>query len=335
MDSPLDSHVAWLRGKIIASVAKQSAATFAIGAVVVFVLLQIFTSLGILLAVLIALVVGLAIAAGRVYYSLQNNPLNYRFMRRAVDRPFGYQVARFEGESVAHRAAEDLPGFDPVATIRNHEAEPPVVIDVYHNAARLVAATVNRSSGVTGLITSLAGGRFLLTDSRPQPPHERLVMNNVRHATMQETVAAHQNALAERADVVSLEESAHQVVLESLAVEHEAYVGLGPTVAPFLNLYRSKSTLLSLIAKIDRREIAKLPIELGPDIPSLTAPRAWTPQPVTTISMPDDDEAPEIVVARPDAQVAGEEQVATSPQAEPSPAGVPHVEALQLSLIHI
>ena len=264
----MDRHGKWLRRRIVASIATQTAETFAVAAVLTFIVIQWRTDEGPLTALFGSVVVAQIIAGARLGHAMRNNPLNYVFMRRYVDQPFSYSVARFHGEEEAHPVAEQLPGFAPVATIRDRNADPEPVFDVYHDPSRLVAASVSRASGAVSLISSLADGRLLVTDARLMPPHERLVMGLADDDSLEAVIATHRRAISARSDVVELASSAHQVVLDSLALEYDAYVSLGPMLSPFLDLEPQGKSRLRLVARIKRDELVELPTRLGPDRPA-------------------------------------------------------------------
>ena len=281
----MDRHVRWLRRRIIASVATQTAEVFAVVAVAAFALMYWRTSEGPVTSLFGAVVVAQIVAGARVGHAMRNNPLNYVFMRKYVDRPFSYRVSRFQGEEEAHAVAERLPGFAPVATIRDADADPEPIFDVYHDPSRLVAASVSRASGSVALVSSLADGRIMVTYARSIPPHERLVMNLTAEDTLDSGIETHRRAISARSDVVELASSAHQVVLDSLSVEYDSYLALGPTLSPFLDLESNRRSWMRLSARIKPEELAALPVRLGPDMP-LQAARSVTPKSPTTVASP-------------------------------------------------
>ena len=261
----MDRHAKWLRRRIVASVATQTALAFAVVAVLVFALLQWRTGVGFLAAVFISLVVGQLVALARVVHAVRSNPLDYASMRRYVDIPFTFRVSRFEGPESAHPVADRLPGFEPVASIRDNAAHPEPVFDIYHDPSRLVAASVNRTTGAISLVSSLENDRVLVTNTSLMPPHERLVMTVSPKKSIDSLIDTHRRAISARTDVIELASSAHQVVLESLAVEHESYVTVGAFLSPFLDLDPANSSRARLMAKIDADEVTRLPTRLGPD----------------------------------------------------------------------
>ena len=261
----MDRHAKWLRRRIVASVATQTALAFAVVAVLVFALLQWRTGVGFLAAVFISLVVGQLVALARVVHAVRSNPLDYASMRRYVDIPFTFRVSRFEGPESAHPVADRLPGFEPVASIRDNAAHPEPVFDIYHDPSRLVAASVNRTTGAISLVSSLENDRVLMTNTSLMPPHERLVMTVSPKKSIDSLIDTHRRAISARTDVIELSSSAHQVVLESLAIEHESYVTVGAFLSPFLDLDPANSLRARLMAKIDADEFTRLPTRLGPD----------------------------------------------------------------------
>lgn len=269
----MDRHVKWLRRRIIASVATQTAETFAVAAVLSFAVMYWCTDEGLLTGLFGAIVIGQLVAAARVGHAMRRNPLSYVFMRNHVDRPCSYRVTRFHGGETAHPVAARLPGFAPVATIRDEGADLATCFDVYHDPSRLVAASVSRPSGSVSLISSLADGRILVTDVRALPPHERLVMTLAAEDTIESLISAHRRAVSARNDVVELASSAHRVVLDSLAIEYDACTGLGPALTPFLDLERSGRRFgLRLVARIRPQELAELASLIGPDVERVGEP---------------------------------------------------------------
>lgn len=262
----MDRHVEWLRRRIIASVAIRTAETFAVVAMAAFAVMQWRTDAGPLTALFGSVVVAQLVAGARIGHAMRNNPLNYVFMRRYVDQPFAYRVTRFQGEEHAHPVAERLPGFVPVATIRDHDANPESIFDVYHDPSRVVTASVSRASGSVSLISSLTDGRILVTDARSMPPHECLVMNLAEGDSVDSIIATHYDAISARSDVVELASSAHQVVLDSRAIEYDSYVALGPILSPFLDLGPAGKSWLRLVARIKPAELSELPVRLGRDL---------------------------------------------------------------------
>ena len=104
----MDRHVKWLRRRIIASIATQTAETFAVVAVLAFAVLQWRTDEGPVTALFGSVVIAQLVAGARIGHAMRNNPLNYVFMRRYVDQPFSYRVSRFQGDDEAHPVAAHL-----------------------------------------------------------------------------------------------------------------------------------------------------------------------------------------------------------------------------------
>jgi hypothetical protein len=281
----MDRHVKWLRRRMIASVAAQTAETFAVFAVLAFVVMQWRTDEGPLTALFWSVVVAQLVAGARIGHAMRNNPLTYGSMRRYIDQPSTYRVSRFQSEEQAHPAIERLPEFVPVATIWDEDADPERVFDVYHYPSRLVAASVCRASGWVSLVSSLADGRILVTGARSMPPHERLVMNLAEDDSSASVIATHHRAILARSDIVGLASSAHHVVLDLLAVEYDSYLALGPTLSPFLDLEPVGKSWFRLVARIKPAELAELPVRLGPDLPMPKA-RVSAPGPATASAHP-------------------------------------------------
>jgi len=259
----MDRHVRWLRRRIVASIATQTAGTFTVVTLAAYALLQWRTDEGPLGSLLAAVVVAQLISLARLGHAMRNNPLNYGYMRTVVDKPFSYRVTRLQSDDEAHPAAAKLPGFAPVATIRNPEASPEPIFDIYHDPSRLTAASISRASGSVTLISSLAESRILVTDARILPPHERLVMSVAPDDSIEAIISTHQKARAGRSDVRELASSAHQVVMDTLAIEHESYCAIGPFLSSFLDLDPNASSPLRLTARVGVDELEALPVQLG------------------------------------------------------------------------
>ncbi len=333
----MDRHLKWLRRRIIASVATQTAETFAVVAVVAFVVMYWRTSEGPLTSLFGAVVIAQLVAAARVGHAMRRNPLNYVFMRNYVDRPFSFRVSRFQGEDEAHPVAAKLSGFAPVATIRDSIADPEPIFDVYHDPSRLVAASVNRASGSIALISSLDDGRILVTSTRAKPPHERLVMSLADDDCVESVISTHRRAVSARCDVAELASSAHHVVLDSLALEYEAYTTLGPALRPFLDLERSGRSVLRLMARIETDELVDLPKRLGPDLPAPAQnplpeaqqpPRTEAAEPQAVASDTKIHEFAAPIVAAP----IVEPPIVAAPIVEPPIVAAPIVDAPQIAL---
>jgi len=274
----MDRHVKWLRRRIVTSVATQIAITCAIVTVIAFVLLQWRTSEGPLGSLLAAFVIGQIVAFARVAHAMRNNPLNYEYVRDYIDRPFNYRVKRYIGDEEAHPVAQRLPGFVPVATLRDPDADPVPTFDIFNDPSSLVAASVSRASGSIALISSLADGRLLVTDARSMPPHERLVMNIAEASDIETIISTHRRAITGRTDVVELASSAHQVVLDSLTLEHESFAALGAMLSPFLDLEpKEGQRSMRLCARISRDDLMELPNRLGSDKAEDTATSNLSP----------------------------------------------------------
>jgi|MEHZ01.6.fsa_nt_MEHZ011637019.1_9 hypothetical protein len=319
----MDRHVKWLRRRIIASVATQTAETFAIAAVLAFVFMQWRTDQGPLTALFWSVVVAQLVAGARIGHAMGNNPLTYVSIRRYVDQPITYRVSQFQSEEQAHPAIERFPEFVPVATIRGHDLDQERVFDIYRYPSRLVAASVCRASGSVSLISSLADGRILVTSARSMPPHECLVMNLAEDDSSASVIATHHRVIAARPDIAELASSAHQVVLDLLAVEYDSYLALGPTLSPFLDLEPAGTSWLRLVARIKPAELSELPVRLGPDLRMPNAPVS-APAPATAtghLTVPTELCVPKVIAP----QIAAPRMVAVEIVAPTIAVLTPHV----------
>lgn len=324
----MDRHVTWLRRRVITSVAKQSAATFAVFAIVSFALLSVLTSVGLIGKLLASVALGLFVALLRLALSMRLNPLNYSFMKKSVGDPFAHQVSRFQGVDEAHMVAARLPGFAPVATIRDAEGKAGPVFDVYHDPSRLVAASVSRS-GVLSLMSSLAGGRLLVTRAAPLAPHERRVMNVAPEDSVDGIIASHRVALSKQGDVTKLNESAHQVVFDSLALEYASFSQLGPALSSFVDLEESGRSW-RVIAKIGADELVELPTTLGASDSAVAAAAV----PTMTMEPEEASEVTRITYASTD-QPAAEPATHVAHAEAGEAVAVPHVDAPQVANVAI
>jgi len=261
----MDSHVKWLRRRVIQSVGTQSAVTFAGAALVVFAMAKWVLGAGVISAILASIVGGQLVVIGRIAHALRSNEFSYTSVRQQIDRPFGYRVSRFQGHEATHPNARQLPGFSPIAIVRDDKAEPASVIDICHDPSGLVVAAVDRSSGMVTLLSSIDGGRTLVSTTRRTLPHERLVVNAADGSGVPALIATHQRAIVGRSDIVQLKTSPHQVVVEWLATTHRATAVLGPVLTAFFDPEPAGASRSRLVARIETDQIGQLPVTLGPD----------------------------------------------------------------------
>jgi hypothetical protein len=267
----MDRHVDWLRRRILTSIAKQSAGTLAVVAVVVFLLLKVVLGLGLVAALFFALLLGLVAAGARVVHARANNPLSASDVRQYISRPFAYRVTKFEGDEVANPVAEGLPGFRPVATI-NDPDENLQVFDVYNDPSQLVAASVNRSTGAVSLMSSLDDGRTLVTSAQLSPPHEQIVLNFADNASVASAIAAHRRVIASQGDITPLSGGAYEIVLEVLKCEYDSYSELGANLSPFFNPDPEPARWSQLMSRVGAKELTQLSEDMGPPLATATRP---------------------------------------------------------------
>ena len=269
----MDRHIQWLRRRITASVLAQTAATFAVVAVVVAVLLMWRTSAGVLTALPAALVIAQIVAIGRVVHALRSNPITYQYVQRFVSEPFRYQVTRLTDDP--HDVASKLTNFCAVATLRDSVRDPSPVFDVMQTADQTIAACISRVSGAVSLLSSLRDGRILVTDSRVVAPHQLLVVSLAKSADLHVLLEHHIRELRARTDVVALRpQRPHQVAVDLLMLEHETYRGLGPLIAPFLELEPGRRSPLRLTTRIQGDELRALADDAGPALAATPTPLA-------------------------------------------------------------
>lgn len=268
----MDRQVQWLRRRVVASIATQTAETFAAAAVLTFVIMRWQTNESALASVLAAIVIGQVVALARLAHALRTNPTTYSSMRNYVEQPFRYGVSRLHDEEAAHPTGRELPLFTASATITDADVGPQPVLDVYQGPSEMIAASVDRNSGAVTLVSSLEDGRLLVTGADATPPHERLVLAVSPRADIASVIETHRHAISERADVVELGSSAHQVVLDALEIEYDSYVGIGPWLAPFVDLGTARRSLFRLSTRIQTHELENLPDSLAADRTNHPAP---------------------------------------------------------------
>jgi hypothetical protein len=261
----MDRHVLWLRRRVLASIARKTAATWAVAFVVASVLILWRTSLETVGALAVAFVAAQLVAVARIVMAVRNNPLSYEFLRRYIDGRHRYTI--FETDGDQHEIASELLGFYHVITVHDPEALPSPVFDLYQTADRVTTAAVSRVTGAVSLCSKVGDGRVLVTDSRVVVPHEGLVVNIApgKHPAL--LIPSHHRALAGVPGGGVPEPLALKMMSRTLMLEHEAYSQLGPLLGSFLDLEPHRRSFGRLFAGIHPEELSRLglPDRPGPD----------------------------------------------------------------------
>lgn len=244
-------HQRWLRRRIMWSVATQTAATAAVAALVLMAVLWWRTDASFGVIALGSLALGQLVATVRLAHAVRSNPLPGRFLQTYLERPYDWQV---EAADPTWTAPDALAGFIPAATVRGLGREPSPSWRVWVNEIRGVVASESVETGDLTLISALANGRALVTDSRLIPPHPELelVVAKPDHRSL---LVAHRTAVAGRFDLRHFDDGPAALVCAVLDREHQAWDAVGPLLGPFLNPEPLEPNRARLVARLRQADL--------------------------------------------------------------------------------
>ena len=243
----MDPHVRWLRRRIAGTVTRFALTWFVAATAAAFVGLALLRTESLLSQTPWALLIGqLAVLAGLGRAAL-GNPLNVMYLRNEVEQPRQFVVSNEKvGEEIAERFASHQ--LSPVAVLHETGADE-ATFDLFQTPRRTVTMARNRHTESVSFCSRLSDDRILITDTFLTVPHQRLVVNRADDDDINALIHAHANALQMVAEegTPAVGDSG-DVFVEALAIEHDALVGLGAVLGPFLHLGRDRAPLRFLVS---------------------------------------------------------------------------------------
>lgn len=191
-----------------------------------------------LLAVTVALLLAQIVMGTRIWAALSLNPLNKAFLDK-------YTNSRALVRSVTTGANESLRQED-VAFFEKHNMKHSGAVEVVTDAGRswshvfitddgYVLGVVRTGSPHPMIVSRLGDGRYLTTTHQLVPPHESLIVNNVRRANARQLLETHVGVLETlHGDGVSPVSGDIEAIASILRFEHAAWRQLGSYLGSFL-----------------------------------------------------------------------------------------------------
>lgn len=251
-----DRHVRWLRRRLARGVAGLAIGWFATGALVAAAAAAIRGERSPEELATIA-GIGAGVAFAVFAFAIVVHPRGLVSWRRRRRRgPCRYELASDGAISEVVDRFREL-GFHPVVTIAPFGTDRPV-FDLFQDPSQTMTAVWRRRSSTIALYSRLRDGRIVVTDPRTAIPNERILVPSVADRFDATVVIAHRHAL----DGLAYRRCGPvpddgYVFIQALAVQHEATLGLGPVLGPFLSVEGRTRPLRWKVA-VDLDELAAL-----------------------------------------------------------------------------
>ncbi len=240
----MDTHARWLRRFLVGRIASR---LFVESAVVAAVALSaaLAVELDTVVGVLVAVAAAQAFAFARVVSAVMLNPVNHRYLSRWEDTAHRLQPVDADdlGEGPLDASLVAM-GFGPLTRLARPEAADSG-FDVYASSARLVVVSASRDGEPLVIVSRVSDGRILITTRELVPPHTGVIVNQNRRATMADLIESHVEMLEVlRRQGLHVVEAGHEIVVDQVRLEWQAWDHLGPFIGPFLAVGRRPKPLV-------------------------------------------------------------------------------------------
>lgn len=184
-----------------------------------------------------AVLVGQAVALGRLVLAMVANPLTAAYLRSQIAEPPQFVPGPVPGEPDPVGEVLVARGLWPAVTVSDHVDEPATIFDLYQSSEQLVTAAVSRATGSVSILSGLSDGRILHTAALQVVPSERMVVNTVARGDAEALMASHRSLLGVLAiRGVRPVEATTRLWLDAAESEAGAYRALGPFLGALVNL---------------------------------------------------------------------------------------------------
>lgn len=199
----------------------------------------LFAGMGRVLAVTVALLLAQVLTAARVGMALRFNPVKRSFLDSYTNSTA--LVRTVKGDKTGGNVRPEVVAFFSKYNM-SRAGSIEVVTEVgtswshvFVSPDAYVLGAMRSGSPHPMIVSRLSDGRFLATTPQLVPPHESLVVNNVRHGDAHQLLETHV-ALLERlqGEGVSPVASDEEAIASILGAEHAAWRQLGPYLGSFL-----------------------------------------------------------------------------------------------------